>query len=83
VFPVRYDLSVTYHAVYFQACKSKHPKVRDLQMTFQEPHIYDYITKLCRKQAEVIQNHENSETIRGLNLAAVKRTTVQVTKLPL
>jgi hypothetical protein len=24
-------------------------------------HIYDYITKLCRPQAEVIQNHENAE----------------------
>jgi hypothetical protein len=23
------------------------------------PHIYDYVTKLCRQQAEVIQNHEN------------------------
>jgi hypothetical protein len=22
-------------------------------------YIYDYITKLCRQQAEVIQNHEN------------------------
>jgi hypothetical protein len=24
------------------------------------PHIYDYITKLCRQQAEVIQNPENA-----------------------
>jgi hypothetical protein len=24
-------------------------------------YIYDYITKLCRQQAEVIQNHENAE----------------------
>jgi hypothetical protein len=23
------------------------------------PYIYDYITKLCRRQAEVIQNHKN------------------------
>jgi hypothetical protein len=23
------------------------------------PHAYDYITKLCRQQAEVIQNHKN------------------------
>jgi hypothetical protein len=23
------------------------------------PHVYDYITKSCRQQAEIIQNHEN------------------------
>jgi hypothetical protein len=25
------------------------------------PYIYDYITKLCRQHAEVIQNHENAD----------------------
>jgi hypothetical protein len=34
--------------------------VRDLHMAFKLPHIYDYITKLCRQQAEVIQNRENA-----------------------
>jgi hypothetical protein len=34
--------------------------VCDLQTTFKLPYIYDYITKLCRQQAEVIQNHENA-----------------------
>jgi hypothetical protein len=33
--------------------------VRDLHMALKLPYIYDYITKLCRQQAEVIQNHEN------------------------
>jgi hypothetical protein len=28
-------------------------------------HVYDYITKLCRRQAEVIQNHEH-EYVRGI-----------------
>jgi hypothetical protein len=31
-------------------------------------YIYDYITKLCRQQAEVIQNHENANvriTVQG------------------
>jgi hypothetical protein len=28
-------------------------------------HVHDYITKLCRKQAEVIQNHEN-EHVRSI-----------------
>jgi hypothetical protein len=30
-----------------------------MHVAFQIPCVYDYITKLCRKQAEVIQNHEN------------------------
>jgi hypothetical protein len=46
--------------------------------------IYDYITKLYRQQAEVARNQEN-ENVRnsgqGLNLAAVKHTTVQATRL--
>jgi hypothetical protein len=28
-------------------------------MAFNLPYVYNYITKLCRKQAEVIQNHKN------------------------
>jgi hypothetical protein len=34
--------------------------VRELHRAFNIPYIYDYITKLCRQQAEVIQNHENT-----------------------
>jgi hypothetical protein len=34
--------------------------IRNLHMSFKLPYIYDYLTKLCRKQAEVIQNHENA-----------------------
>jgi hypothetical protein len=33
--------------------------VRKLHKAFSIPYIYDYITKLSRQQAEVIQNHEN------------------------
>jgi hypothetical protein len=29
-------------------------------MAFKLPYVYDYITKLCRQQSEVIQNHENA-----------------------
>jgi hypothetical protein len=67
--------------------------VRDMHMAFQIPYVYDYITKSCRQQAEVFQNHENenvrcngqgeaphTENIRGSNLAAVMCTTVQVSK---
>jgi hypothetical protein len=34
--------------------------VRKLHTAFSIPYIYDYITKLSRHQAEVIQNHENA-----------------------
>jgi hypothetical protein len=30
-----------------------------MHVAFQIPYVYDYITKSCRQQAEVIQNHEN------------------------
>jgi hypothetical protein len=62
-------------------------------MAFKIPYVNEYITKLCRQQAEVIQNHDNEnvrnigqgieyiESIRGLNLAAVKHTSVQATGL--
>jgi hypothetical protein len=33
--------------------------VCNLHPTFNLPNVYNYITKLCRKQAEVIQNHKN------------------------
>jgi hypothetical protein len=37
--------------------------VRDLHLAFQIPYVYDYITKLCRQQTEVILNHDN-ENVR-------------------
>jgi hypothetical protein len=45
-----------------------HPRstsVRDLRVAFKIPYVYDYITKLCRQQAEVIQNHDN-ENVRNI-----------------
>jgi hypothetical protein len=53
-------------------------------------YVYDYVTKLCSRQAEVILNHENPNVhaigqggprhrkYKRLNLVAVKPTTVQV-----
>jgi hypothetical protein len=42
---------------------SKRTSVRDTHTAFHMPYVYDYITKSCRQQAEVIQNHEN-ENVR-------------------
>jgi hypothetical protein len=30
-----------------------------MHTAFNLPYIYDYTTKLCRKQAEAVRNHEN------------------------
>jgi hypothetical protein len=32
--------------------------VHDLHLAFKIPYVYDYITKLCRRQAVVILNHK-------------------------
>jgi hypothetical protein len=37
--------------------------VRDMHKALQIPYVYDYITQSRRRQAEVIQNHEN-ENVR-------------------
>jgi hypothetical protein len=37
----------------------------DLHMAFKISYVYDYITNLCRQQAEVIQNHDN-ENVRNI-----------------
>jgi hypothetical protein len=42
-------------------CKfSRRTPVRELHIAFKVPYIYDCITKLCRQQVEVTQNHENA-----------------------
>jgi hypothetical protein len=39
--------------------------VRELHVAFKIPYVYEYITKLCRTQAEVILNHVNPK-VRGI-----------------
>jgi hypothetical protein len=34
---------------------------RELHVVFQVSYIYDYVTKFCRQQAEVVQNYENAD----------------------
>jgi hypothetical protein len=33
-------------------------QVHDLHLALKIPYVYDHIIKLCRRQAEVIQNHQ-------------------------
>jgi hypothetical protein len=37
----------------------RHTPVHKLHKAFRIVYIYDYITKLCRQQAEAMQNHES------------------------
>jgi hypothetical protein len=43
----------------------RHTSIRDMHVAFQVPYVYDYKTKLCRRQAEIIHNHEN-ENVRNI-----------------
>ena len=42
----------------------RHTPTHDLHMVFKIPCVYDFITELCRRQAKVIQNH--NENIRNI-----------------
>jgi hypothetical protein len=53
---------------------------RDLHTAFILPYVYDYITKLCRQQAEVIQNHEN-EHVRSIGQSEARRRKYKRLKL--
>jgi hypothetical protein len=43
----------------------RHTLVHDMHVAFQIPYVYDYITNLCRRQAEIIYNNEN-ENVRNI-----------------
>jgi hypothetical protein len=43
-------------------CRSVH----ELHVAFNLPYVHDYITEVCRQQAEIIQNHKN-ENIRNID----------------
>jgi hypothetical protein len=54
--------------------------VRDLHAAFQIPYVYDYIMKLCRQQAEVIQNNEN-ENVRNTEQSKARQRKYKRLKL--
>jgi hypothetical protein len=54
--------------------------VRRLHTAFNLPYVYHYITKLCRKQAEVIQNHDNRH-VRGIGQSEARHRKYKRLKL--
>jgi hypothetical protein len=47
---------------------------------FNIPNVYDFITKLCRQQAEVMQNHEN-EHVRSIRQGEARHRKYKLLKL--
>jgi hypothetical protein len=50
----------------------RYTPVRDMYTAFNLSHVYDYITKLCRKQADALRNHEN-EHVRGIGQSEARQ----------
>jgi hypothetical protein len=51
---------------------SRRTLVREMHVAFQISYVYDYITKLCRKQAGIIHNHKN-ENVRNIGQGETPR----------
>jgi hypothetical protein len=49
-------------------------------MAFRIPFVYDCITKLCRQQADVIQNHDN-ENVRNIGQGEARQRKYKRLKL--
>jgi hypothetical protein len=46
--------------------------VRDLHMAINLPRVYDYVTKWCRQQAEILQNYENGH-VRSIGQGEIRQ----------
>jgi hypothetical protein len=57
-----------------------HWKISKVHTASNLPHVYGYITKLCRQQAEVIQNHEN-EHVRSTGNSEARHRKYKMLKL--
>jgi hypothetical protein len=54
--------------------------VQDLHLAFKIPYVYDYITKLCTRLAEVIPSHKNPN-VRAIGLGEARHRKYQRLKL--
>jgi hypothetical protein len=54
--------------------------VREMHIAFHLPYLYDYMTKLCRQQAEVILNHDN-ENVRYIGQGEARHRKYKMLKL--
>jgi hypothetical protein len=54
--------------------------VRDMHAAFHIPHVYDYITELCRQPARVIHNSEN-DNVRNIGQGEARHRNYKRLKL--
>jgi hypothetical protein len=52
----------------------------DTLTAFQIPYVYDYITKLCRQQAQISQNYENTD-VRNIGQDKTKHRKYKILEL--
>jgi hypothetical protein len=64
VFCVVLSEAISYKVLRTIGSFSRCTPVRDLHTVFDLLYVHNYITKLCRQQVEVIQNHENEHVRR-------------------
>jgi hypothetical protein len=53
---------------------------RDLHKVFKIPYVYDFIAKLCRRQAEILQNH-NNDKVRNIGQGETRHRKYKQLKL--
>jgi hypothetical protein len=58
----------------------RHTPVCELHKAFNIPYIYDYVTKLCRKEAKIVQNHGNAD-VRNIGQGELQHRTFKRLKL--
>jgi hypothetical protein len=85
-----WEFAANTHLMKLQRLQNKVPRtignyprrkpVRDLHMAFQVLYVYDYITKLCIQQAEVIQSYDN-EGIRNIGQGEARHRKYKMLKL--
>jgi hypothetical protein len=54
--------------------------IRDMRISFQIPYVYDFMTKLCKQQAKVIQHHKNIH-VRNIGQGEVRHRKYKRLKL--
>jgi hypothetical protein len=59
---------------------SRNATIRDMHISFQIPYVYDFITKLCKQQAKVIQHHKNIH-VRNIGQGKVRHRKYKRLKL--
>jgi hypothetical protein len=75
-----WEFSVDIYLLKLQRLFPRRASVHDMHVALKIPYVYDFITKLCRQQAETIQNHQNP-TVRNIGQGEAQRRKYKRLKL--